>query len=104
MSVAMVVRLCDVIGTAVEYVEFCSVVLEEMDIAVDATVLVISRDVVVLDNVLGFDVPVLVMLVDEVEHDAVCSPTPTQYAYPSQKSLLIIIVKSAGGQVISFFN
>lgn len=105
MSVAMVVRLCDVMGTAVEYVESCCVVPGALDIAVEATVLVISCDAVVLDNGLGFDVLVLVMLVDDVEHDAVCSPTPTQYAYPSQKSLLIIIVKSAGDQgfqVISF--
>lgn len=107
MSVAMVVRLCDVMGTAVEYVVFCCDVDGALDVAVEATVLVVSCDVVVLDTVLGSDVLVLVMLVDEVEHDAVCSPTPTQYAYPSQKSLLVIIIKSAGDQgfqVTSFFE
>lgn len=104
MSVGMVVRLCDVMGTAVEYVEFCCDVDGPLEVIVEATVLVTPCDVVVLETVLRSAVLLLAMLVDEVEHDAVCSPTPTQYAFPSQKSLLVII-KSASVyrcQVISF--
>lgn len=94
----MVVRLCDVMGTAVEYVVFWCHVDGPLEVAVEATVLVTPCDTIVLEPVPASAVLVLAMLVDEVEQDAVCSPTPTQYAFPIQKSLLIIIVKSAGAQ------
>lgn len=103
----MVVRLCDVMGTAVEYVVFCRHVDGPLEVAVEATVLVTPCDTAVLEAVPASAVLVLAMLVDEVAHDAVCSPTPTQYAFPSQKSLLVIIVKSVGAQgsqAISFFE
>lgn len=107
MSVGIVVRLCDVMGTAVEYVVFCCDVDGSLEVTVEATVLVPPCDAVVLETVLRSAVLLLAMVVDEVEHDAVCSPTPTQYALPSQKSLIAIIIESAGAHrshVISFLG